>query len=840
MHNKGLSWRRHSCSLRDACRKACLIALTALLCLPSTAQNYPNGLSADSVDPVGDSLMISRMRVRMDSIRRAENRPTVALVLSGGGAKGAAHVGARKFIDETGIPIDMICGTSMGGLMGGLMALGYDTDFLDSLLTHQDWSITLTDKVKPRHIPYFIKQYKSKYLVSVPFHYEKDAFNARIEEQDRYSGEREKQNLHLGAEGNDENMYGSNSFVNSLPAGYVSGFNVNSFLSSLSVGYQDSIDFMTLPTPFFCVATDIISCKAKNFGSGSLKTALRSTMSIPGMFNPVRYQGMILVDGGTRNNFPVDLARAMGADYVIGVNLSDEDPTYSKVNHLGNILGQFIKMLGKDSFDKNVGNCDVFIKPDTRGFNMLSFSPSAIQSLIDKGYDAARSQKDALDELVRITGKDRHAPKARTATNISDNKVFISALEFKGLKDNESRLLVKRTHLKVGRYMGKEDIDAAASRVQATGAFQTVTYSLLGSQEPYKLEFDCEKGPVHQFGLGLRVDNEEWASVAFDIGLNTHKLSGITFDINGKLGESQYLEGLLSYDTPYFPTINLAAKIENERPDILYIDPQTGGLINYKYGFFSHKEMFYLSNINWSRLDFQLGIRNRYFRLWQNSLLSSDTDEYSTPEQTACTHLAAFATGSLYTLDDKYYPTEGIFLNFGYDLDFYKKGIPYYIPQHMAFVNIKGVIPLGSKVALIPDLHVRNLFNSNPIEGNDYVGANDIVNLNYVGGSMPGRYVDHQIPFIGSNDMFMALDHVAVLNMDLRVNPMKNLYISALGGHIKQAGNLNDLLLLNSGFYWAAGLEAGYKTIAGPVKANVHYSTLLKKFEFYFSVGFDF
>ena len=796
------------------------------------------------MDPATDSIIIAQMRARMDSIRTTQHRPTVALVLSGGGAKGVAHIGVKKFLDEVGLPIDMICGTSMGGLMGGLIALGYDTEFMDSLLTHQDWAVTLTDRVKPRHMPYFIKQYKAKYMLSVPFHYEKDTYMSRIKTDDRYTSghPRNDGRLRLGDREGNGSLYGSNTLASSLPSGYVSGFNVNNFLTSLSVGYQDSISFKDLPIPFFCVASDLISCKAKNYGSGSLKTAMRSTMSIPGLFNPVRSEGMVLVDGGTRNNFPVDLAWAMGADYVVGVSLADEEPTYSQIHNLGTIISQFITMLGKDSFDKNIDDCNIFIKPDTRGYNMLSFSPDAIDTLIRRGYEAAKSKEKELRELTALAGNPGNRLSNKPARNILKEKVLVSSIEFQGVKDLDSKILAKKTRLKVGTLMGKEELEAAASIIQATGAFENVTYSLLGSDEPFHLVFNCVRGPVHQFGIGFRGDTEEWMSLAFNLGLNAHKLSGIKLDINGKLGTSQYLDLVLSYDSPYFPTINAEVKGAYSRYDIrAFVDPNDREWSYLDIGYYTLKEAIYLSNIGWKKVNFQLGLQNVFYKTgpdWLKSAQkSSDTPAYLFNSD----HISAFANGSLYTLDDKYYPKRGVNFNFGYAFDFYKARVEGYIPEHIFFINLKGVIPIGEKFAIIPDLHMRNLVNNNHYDPTlDSAGPYDRVNSNFVGGNMAGKYMDQTIPFIGTNEMYLAKDHIGVFNLDLRVNPVRNLYISALGGYLEEADNLKGLFSGDFTQYWAAGLEVGYKTIIGPIKANLHYSSLLKQLEYFISLGFDF
>ena len=376
----------------------------------ASGQGYPNGLSADSVDPENDAAFISEMKVRMDKVRSTQHRPTVALVLSGGGARGSAHVGVLKFLEEMEIPVDMICGTSMGGLMGGLYSMGYSADQLDSLLKKQDWSLILSDNISEKYKPYKEKLYRSRYVLTIPFHYESADDNPR-----------HIRDLNIGVDAGDiSTQSGMNTFASSLPSGYVVGFNINNLLSSLTVGYQDSLAFSSLPIPYFAVATDMVSCKAKNWGSGSIRSAMRSTMSIPGLFSPVWTDDrLVLVDGGTRNNFPADLARAMGADYVIGVELSAAAAEKSEVDNIGNIVMRIVRMLGQDAYNKNIGEADILIRPELDGYGMLSFETAAIDTMITRGYRAAVSSMDELAELKSHTASGKTILQARPAVDIA-------------------------------------------------------------------------------------------------------------------------------------------------------------------------------------------------------------------------------------------------------------------------------------------------------------------------------------------------------------------------------------------------------------------------------------
>ena len=155
-------------------------------------------LHAQGIDPAADSAAFERMRMRMDEIRKY--RPTVALVLSGGGAKGTAHVGVIKYIEELGIPVDMVLGTSMGGLVGGLYALGYTTEQMDTIVRNMDWNWALSDKLSREYISYSDMKYKEKYLISIPFFYDKDYFRMKVQDENRFDPVHKHDILHIGAD----------------------------------------------------------------------------------------------------------------------------------------------------------------------------------------------------------------------------------------------------------------------------------------------------------------------------------------------------------------------------------------------------------------------------------------------------------------------------------------------------------------------------------------------------------------------------------------------------------------------------------------------------------------
>ena len=228
-------------------------------------------------------LIVALMALCGMASAQQQERKKVAVVLSGGGAKGMAHIGALKVIEQAGIPIDIVTGTSMGSIIGGLYAIGYNANSLDSLVRAQDWSYVITDKEDLAHQS--LDDRKKQYTYALT------------------------RGVTIGKSNLDD-------------GGLIKGKNISELFLHLCTGYTDSLDFSTdLPIPFACVATNIVDNTEYDFYSGKLPQAMRASMAIPGAFSPVRLGDMVLVDGGLRNNYPVDIAREMGADVVIGVTL---------------------------------------------------------------------------------------------------------------------------------------------------------------------------------------------------------------------------------------------------------------------------------------------------------------------------------------------------------------------------------------------------------------------------------------------------------------------------------------------------------------------------------------
>lgn len=310
--------------------------------------------------------VLLQLAVGQQSFAQQKPRPKVGLVLGGGGAKGAAEVGVLKVIEEAGIPIDYIAGTSIGSIVGGLYAIGYRAADLDSLFASQEWLTLLSDRQERHSSKIYQEQDSVGYVFGFPV-------------------------IRKGKGHADETF------------GMVKGDRIMQLLQE-KTGRFDRLPFDSLPIPFRCVAVDIRKWREVVLSGGSLAKAMRSSMAIPGVFKAVRSNGRLLVDGGVLNNLPVDVVREMGADIVIAIDLTQnkhESRSFSLRDFLG-IGGAVDWLVSRPDITKYNDNrrlADVYINPPLDGYDVASFSSASIREMIHIGR---RTGKKHWDDLLKV------------------------------------------------------------------------------------------------------------------------------------------------------------------------------------------------------------------------------------------------------------------------------------------------------------------------------------------------------------------------------------------------------------------------------------------------------
>jgi NTE family protein len=287
--------------------------------------------------------------------RRGGDRPSIGVALSGGAALGLAHIGVLRYFEEHHIPVDKVGGTSMGGLVGGLYAVGMDASQIEALAQQADWNALLNPSPPFANQPIVEKQKWNRTFGSLTLRFGK-----------RFS----------------------------LPTGLNPGENLSLFLSQSTLGYSEISDFDQLPIPFRCVATDLVSGDSVVLSKGSLPIAMRATMSLPGIFTPVKIGDTVLVDGGVLENIPVDAVRGMGADLVIAVALETNRPNPDQIKSLSDVMRQTIALSIVKNEQRSETKADLVISVDTRRFSGNDYRRS--EGIIQAGYEAAKAQQAQL------------------------------------------------------------------------------------------------------------------------------------------------------------------------------------------------------------------------------------------------------------------------------------------------------------------------------------------------------------------------------------------------------------------------------------------------------------
>ena len=743
------------------------------------------------------------------TLSASAQRPKVGVVLCGGGAKGAAHVGVLKVLEENHIPVDMIVGTSMGAIVGGLYAIGYNAAELDSLIMAQDWNFVMSDRISRKDTYFDQRKYQDNYVLRIPFG------------KDDYS--------RLGATGSDGQGKSEGSILSTIPIAMVTGQNIYNLFTRLSVGYQDSLDFNRMPIPFACVAVDLIGKQEVVFHGGNFVDAIRSSMAIPGYFSPVRMNDMVLIDGGALNNYPVDVARAMGADIVIGVKLGELEKSQPQIDNIGDLLNEALDLYMDTKLADNINDTDLLITPSVKGFGTMSFDTKSLRTLIDNGEKAAREKQTEIEGVKdwlnrsqqNFIGPIKQPAKYRKAVRLDRDTVTLGHVSYNGLSQQDAQWLMRRSPLKAGERISGATLENEVARLYNTGAFESVTYLLKGQNEPYDLELHFVGGRKSSLGMGVRFDSEEIAAILLNIGFNEKALYGSKFTANAKLAYNMHANLEYSYAFKSLARFNVAYGF---RHSSMYL--QAGGLRS-TTNFRTHGLKVYFSTEKARNLDIDLGAQFQWYRdfdVTDTDLLPGSYDYDFKRDK----FLSGFARFQFDWRDQKNFPTRGSAFDgqFNYYLNrlFQPGG-----KDFSAFsIHYTHVIPFGNRMAGIVTLDNRTLLGSNV----------PVAMGNVMGGTLRGRYIDQQLSFIGFGYSHLFKNVLSEATLDLRYRMLDNHYFFLSGAYALAFQNLKAVFA--DGSIYGASLGYAYNSFIGPLAANLYWSNYTKSVGFYFSLGYNF
>lgn len=431
------------------------------------------------------------------------NRPKVGLVLSGGGAKGFAHIGVLKQLEQMRIPVDCIAGTSMGAIMGGLYAAGMSPDEMEDVFTALDWWDILKDQTQRKDLAFRRKKDDQRYLGNIEMGFKHWRFR--------------------------------------LPRAMATGQKLNNFLVTITRDVSRSFDDLNIP--FRAVATDLASGERVVLASGSLARAMRASMAIPGMFSPVEMDGLTLIDGGIADNIPVDLVREMGADIIIAVDLGAMDvaSTRRSQGNIAEMLAHTYQLIRRPQQEEQMRDADIALTPDTSAFSTSDFYRAP--AIIRAGRRAVRGAEKQIRELS--VSPEEYEAWLRRQRRREDKPVTVRSISISGEKHVDERIIARQIRTKTGQPLDYGVLEDDLSRIHGLGFFESATYGVTGTNEEKELTIEVSEKPwgpgyVH-FGLKLDADSEENSSWAFLANYTRRPLNrrGGEFQLDLQAGETR-------------------------------------------------------------------------------------------------------------------------------------------------------------------------------------------------------------------------------------------------------------------------------------------------------------
>lgn len=691
-------------------------------------------------------------------------RPKVAVVLSGGGAKGFAHIGVLKVLEQEGIPIDIIVGTSMGSIVGGLYSIGYSADEIRDLALTEDWQELLSDRTPREELDQYSRIRQQRYALTLPISLQKKP---------------------------------------AIPNGLINGQNIINLFCGLTANVPQNADFSKFPVSFACVATDLETGEEVVLNSGFLPTALFSSMAIPGVFAPGEHNGHLLVDGGLVNNFPSDVAKMMGADIIIGVDISADLHTGDEINSINEVMDQLINfyVLKKNSVNRTL--CDIMIRPDIEGYSVSSFYTSAVDTLYYRGLRAATA---SVDELRKLKSEYSFTPTERSRALIEPNSWEISNISVSGNYSVSENYLSDGLELDLSERHSYVDIKRSINNLYGTGNFKRAYFNLEDATSGKRLNIVLDEKKSWDVNVGIRANTRSAASVVLNTTKrdyrNTIGLMSLTADISS----NPKLNLLFEIDDNTMPRVSLAL-------DGMYkkIDVHPDKDITFSTGFYYAAAKLYSSQRISRYSSLGSGIKQDFYRGKRYSVVG-DTTSKLILNHNYSTHLYSYLTFD--NLDNYYFPEKGtaLYSEVSVTMDSSFSDVNFVLLYKM-----RNIIELNSSCSLLLNVYGRSLLSESTPH---YL-------RNFAGGCDYEQLFIHHLPFYGLPALWSTERFTFVGLTGLRVNIAAKHYLSLVANFLTNNDdfiNIKDYETIVGG-----GLTYAYNSFIGPLELTVGYSDEYKK-----------
>ncbi|GAA0872952.1 patatin-like phospholipase family protein [Gangjinia marincola] len=719
--------------------------------------------------------------------------PKVGLVLSGGGAKGLAHIGALKIIEESGVHIDYIGGTSMGAIIGGLYASGYTATQLDSIFRETPFDELIQDDLPRSAKSFYERDDAEKYAITLPF----------------------------------------DKFEVSLPSGLSKGQNVYNYLERLTSHLEDVSDFSKLPIPFFCVGTDVETGETLILEKGSISKSISASGAIPTLFNPVLIDDRLITDGGVTNNYPLDELKAKGMDIIIGVDVQDSLVSRNELKSAFEILNQVNNFESIYKMRDKSKRTDVYINPDIKDFTVLSFGEG--ETIVKRGEDAAMKKYDKLRLIAIKQGFKQRIPQR---IGLKDS-IIIKNIIISGNRNYPRGYIKSRLKIPDEEKIAFQDLNYGINNLSATGNFDRIDYVLKPWEDGYNVRINVdESNNSTLLRLSLHYDDLYQTGILVNITQKRLLFGNDIASLDMIVGDNLRYNFEYYIDKGIYWSIGARSRINTFNRDINsgFLLSQSEAedlpslLINeFELDVFDFTNQIYAETL--FRKDFKIGVglEQKYITLETQTV--ADSDE-SSPEIETDNFTSAFGYVKLDTYDDKYFPNKGFFAEGKYN--FYAFNSADEVLEFEDFSIAKGV--LGMAINPWDPVAIRL-----STEAGFRLGSNENLALNFALGGYGSMMINNYVPFYGYDFLSLQGDSYikALGEIDVELFPKNHLIASY---NIANVANdiFEDGEWLTLPDFTGFALGYGLETFLGPINITYSYSPETSENEWFFSLGYWF
>jgi NTE family protein len=713
-----------------------------------------------------------------------QKQPKVGLVLSGGGAKGFAHIATLKEIDKAGIQLDYIGGTSMGAIIGGLYAAGYSALEIEEIVKKTNFISLLRDELPRKASPFFEKEYGEKTKITLP--------------------------VTKGSVG--------------LPKAVSKGQNILNFLFELLDTTQDITDFSKLPIPFFCIATDVENGRAVLLEEGSLPLALRASGSFPTLLNPVTLKDKLLIDGGLANNFPVGIMKAKGMDIIIGVDVEGRLYEKEKLTSLIAILNQIVGYQMYDKSKNEKDKLDVYIHPDIFEYSVVDFDKK--NEILKKGEEEVEKFSQIFEEIAAK----QTVKKKRKPIKINSARRSISGIEIIGTKDYTRAYVLGKLKIREGDSLSREEISERIQLLSGTKNYDRIIYDLQRKEDgSYLLNFTLKETKDNAaISLGAHYDLLYKSGVLVNYRQKHLLNKNDLFSLDLILGDN--LRYSLNYfvDNGFYVSYGFRSRYDHFRDNAKY-NLITGILpnvskINVNYSDFTNQ--FFVQTTFSRKFALGLGIEHKNLSA-KTATITTNNNETILDNSN---YYSSFGYLTLDTYDKKYFVTKGYFA----DLNFkWYMASSDYNKDFKPFAQAKGTLgfatSFGNRFTFQNTHEVGFTLNSPTSNIFDF----------YVGGYNQ-NYINTFVSLYGYDFADLSNDSFLKSEFNLRYRFYDKNYFMAIANYARLDGNVFEDIQIFKDIYSGYALGYSYDSLIGPIEIKYSWSPDTKQNYWLFNLGFWF